>query len=216
MEQSPSWEADQFSQLTKKYLVFPHYLINGTIFRVVAVKVGVGWDGELLNIKRVLIFSKRLSETFLILRRNERDITRFIFLHVIRYSCQIIIKVVFFRQIFEKYSNTTSWKSLQSKPSCSMWTGREMDGRTDMTELTVGFRKFYEGVYKPQRTWFLIAENYLPQVISQRTLMWLQLFGCCYTSHLSLSCLRHDYYNNIRKAKNQRLGMLLRIRIARP
>jgi hypothetical protein len=38
-------------------------------------------------------------------------------------------------------------------------------GQTDMIELTVAFRKFYEGVYKHQRTSFLIAElvaeNYL-------------------------------------------------------
>ena len=52
---------------------FPHYLTNGTIF-----------GGGLLNIKSVFEFSLQLlSETFLILKRNERDIIRkFIDLHV--------------------------------------------------------------------------------------------------------------------------------------
>jgi len=45
---------------------FPHYFINGTIFG--------GW-GEFLNTKCVFWFSLQLlSETFLILRRNERDV----------------------------------------------------------------------------------------------------------------------------------------------
>jgi len=37
------------------YQVFPHYLLNNTIFGV-GVGVGVGW-GELLNIKCALVFS---------------------------------------------------------------------------------------------------------------------------------------------------------------
>jgi hypothetical protein len=46
------------------YNIFSHQLINGTIF---------GW-GELQDIKWVFWFSlKRLSETLLILRRNERE-----------------------------------------------------------------------------------------------------------------------------------------------
>jgi hypothetical protein len=45
------------------YKIFPHYLIMGTIFQ-----------NKLLNIKCVLRVSlQRLSETFFILRRTERD-----------------------------------------------------------------------------------------------------------------------------------------------
>jgi len=44
---------------------FPHYLINGKIF-----------EKKLLNIKCVFLISQQiLSEEFLILRRNERDMT---------------------------------------------------------------------------------------------------------------------------------------------
>ena len=48
-----------------------------------------------------------LSETFLILRRIQRDIiTMYIGLYVkYRYCCQILMKLEFSRQIFEKYSN---------------------------------------------------------------------------------------------------------------
>jgi hypothetical protein len=45
------------------YHIFPHYLINGTIFEIM-----------LLNIKCVFWFSLQLlSEIFLVLRRSERD-----------------------------------------------------------------------------------------------------------------------------------------------
>jgi len=53
-------------------IFFPHYLINGTNFG--------GGGGELLNTKCVFWFSLQgLSETFLILRRNERDIIKNIY-----------------------------------------------------------------------------------------------------------------------------------------
>jgi hypothetical protein len=46
--------------------IFPHYLINGTVF--------LGGGGELLNTKCVFCFSlKLLSKAFLILKGNERD-----------------------------------------------------------------------------------------------------------------------------------------------
>jgi hypothetical protein len=64
---------------------------------------------KLLNIKCVFfIFSTTLSKTFLILRRIRRDIT----INVHRSSCkmpdysgQILMKIEFSRQMFEKYSN---------------------------------------------------------------------------------------------------------------
>jgi len=50
--------------------IFPHYLINGRIFE----------KKKLLNIKCVFLFSlQRLSETFLILRGNERDIIKSVY-----------------------------------------------------------------------------------------------------------------------------------------
>jgi len=63
------------------YNIFPHYIINGKIFRK-----------TLLNTKRVFSFSLQLlSETFLILRRNERDIIIIISLHGLgRLTCSDI------------------------------------------------------------------------------------------------------------------------------
>ena len=57
------------------YNIFPHYLTNGTIFEK---------EKSLLNIKCVFWFSLQLlSETFLILRSNERDAMKmYIGLHV--------------------------------------------------------------------------------------------------------------------------------------
>jgi hypothetical protein len=59
------------------YNIFPHYLINGTIF-----------EKTLLNTKCAFWFSLQLlSETFLILRRNERDMIK----NVYRSSCKVPI-----------------------------------------------------------------------------------------------------------------------------
>ena len=57
------------------YNIFPHYLINNTVF-----------EKKLLNTKCVLWLSVQLlSETFLILRRTERDIIK----NVYRSSCTV-------------------------------------------------------------------------------------------------------------------------------
>ena len=56
------------------YQIFPHYLINGMIFR-----------NNLLKTKRVFSFSLLLSETFLILRKTGQD--TIINLH--RSSCKV-------------------------------------------------------------------------------------------------------------------------------
>jgi len=59
--------------LPPPYNIFPHYLIKGTIFQ-----------NKLFNIKCVLRVSLQcLSEIFLILRRNERDIIEYIYTHTI-------------------------------------------------------------------------------------------------------------------------------------
>jgi hypothetical protein len=81
-----------------------------------------------------------LSETFLFLRRNERDIV----INVHRYSCKapvnscpILMKLEFSRKNFEKYSNIKFHeKSVQWEACCSMRTDRE----TDITKLRVAYR----------------------------------------------------------------------------
>jgi len=77
------------------YIILPHFFINGSIF-----------EKKLLNTKCVFrFFLQRLSETFLIIRRNERDmIEMYIGLHV-KYSCPILMKLEFSTQISEKSSN---------------------------------------------------------------------------------------------------------------
>jgi len=61
---------------------------------------------------RVLIFSTNLSKTFLILRRNERDMIKmYIGLHVkYRYSCHILMELELFRQIYENNQISTFMK----------------------------------------------------------------------------------------------------------
>jgi len=79
------------------YNILPYFLISCTIFEKKLI------EQQLC----VLVFSTNLSVTFLILRRTERDRSKsYIGLHVkARHSCQILMKLEFSRQIFEKYSN---------------------------------------------------------------------------------------------------------------
>jgi len=109
-----------------------HYLINGTIS-----------EKKILIIKCVFWFSLQLlTETFLILRRNERDTIRGVY-----WSSRKVLFVflsdfnetwIFWADFRKILKYQIWWKPVQRKPSCSMWA----DGRTDMTKLIVAFRNF--------------------------------------------------------------------------
>ena len=64
-----------------------------------------------------------------------------------RYSCQILKKLEFSRQIFEKQAlkYRILLKSVQSEPSCSM------DRQTGMTKLTVVYHNFENPPTKAKR-----------------------------------------------------------------
>jgi hypothetical protein len=62
------------------YCIFPHYLINRTIFE--------GKKNVTEHKMCVLIFSTSLSETFLILRRTERDIIKNVYRSA---SCKVLV-----------------------------------------------------------------------------------------------------------------------------
>ena len=93
------------------YNIFPHYLINGTIF-----------GKKLLNIKCVFWFSLQiLSETFLILRRIQCDII----INVYRSSCKvpvILVRIEWKLKFLNVLKYQISWKSVQWEPSSSMRT----------------------------------------------------------------------------------------------
>ena len=77
-----------------------------------------------------------MSETFLILRRNERDMIK----NVYWYSCPTLMKLEFSRHIFEKSSNIQFHEN-PSSGSRVVLCGPK-DRRTDMTKLIVVFRNF--------------------------------------------------------------------------
>ena len=55
-----------------------------------------------------------------------------------------------------------SSKYVQREPSCSMWTERRIEGRTDMTKLKVAFRNFVNAPKKPFRhAAILLASEWL-------------------------------------------------------
>ena len=96
------------------YIIFPYYLINFTIF-----------GKKLLNAKCVFWFSLQLlSETFLILRRNERDKSKYaygssfkVLVILVRFLVKLEIFSTDFRNVLQYQ---ISWKSVQWEPSCSL------------------------------------------------------------------------------------------------
>ena len=95
---------------------------------------------KLLNTKCVFWFSVQLSsETFLVLRRTERDVIKNVYgssCKSTRYYFQILMELEFPLQIFETpLKCQISFKSFQWEPNCCMRT----DGRTDLTKLVVLF-----------------------------------------------------------------------------
>jgi hypothetical protein len=110
------------------YHIFPHYLINGTIF-----------GKNLLNIKCVFWFYLQLlSETFLILRITERDII----INVHRCSCKVPLLLsdfnetcifwIEFRKIL-KFENFIKTRQVGAELF-------QAEGWTGMTKLIVAFR----------------------------------------------------------------------------
>jgi len=105
-------------------IFFPHYLRNGTIF-----------EKMLLNIKCVFWFSLQLlSETFLNLRRTQRDTIKNVngygrhvnwtlFLSDFKETLNLL-NIFFFRNILK---HKISWKPVQYEPICSMRTDGRMD-----------------------------------------------------------------------------------------
>ena len=99
-----------------------------------------GFRKKLLNIKSVLWFCpQRLSETFLILRRIQRDII----VSVLVPSCKVpvimvyvLIRLEFSRHIFEKYPN------IKLRENSSIGSRVVPCGQTDVMSLIVAFRNF--------------------------------------------------------------------------
>jgi hypothetical protein len=58
-----------------------------------------------------------------------------------RYSCQILMKLEFSRQIFEKYSDV-NLKKIRPVEAELFHADRQTDGQTDMAKLIVDFSKF--------------------------------------------------------------------------
>jgi hypothetical protein len=115
------------------YHIFPHYLINGTIF-----------GKKLLNIKCVFWFSVQLlSETFLILRRIQQDII----INIHRSSCKVPVILVRFwwnLNLLDRVSKNTqvsNFMKIRPVGAELFHADRQTDRQTDM-KLTVAFRNF--------------------------------------------------------------------------
>ena len=107
----------------------PHYLIN--------LRFSKKEKGH-LQAKCVFWFPPQLlSETFLVLRRTEKNVHRSSCKVPIHFSRQILMKLEFSRRSplpWKILKCQISWKSIEWEPSCSMWT--------DTRKLIFSFRSF--------------------------------------------------------------------------
>ena len=101
------------------YCIFPHYLVNSKIFKK-----------KLLNIKCVFLVSLQLY--------LKHDLHAKYLFFVPYYNETLI----FLTDSWKILKYHISWKSVQWELNCSMWVGRQMDGQTDMTKLTVAFHNY--------------------------------------------------------------------------
>ena len=125
----------------------PHCHINGKIFE----------KKKLLKIRCILIFSKTFVWKFLMLRRIQWDTS--IILKKCSYElpaflCQMLMRIEFSGQIFEKCSNIEFYEnpSTGSRVApCGRTDGRT-DGLTDTTKLIDVLRSFTKAPKNDQRT----------------------------------------------------------------
>jgi hypothetical protein len=115
------------------YHIFTHYLINGTIF-----------GKKFIEQKCVFRFSLQLlSETFLIIRRIQRDIT----INVHRCSCKVPLLLSNFNEtwIFStdfRKKNPQISNFMKIRPVTAELFHGYRRTKTDMTKLIVAFRNF--------------------------------------------------------------------------
>ena len=126
------------------YGIFPHYLTNSTIFP----------KKKLQNTKCEFWFSVQLlSETFLIIRRTERDVIKkcvvVCYMESTGYCWQILMKLEFSRQLFEKNKNTKFRENLSVTAQLFDAEART-DWRTDVMKLLVALRNFMNAPSKAQ------------------------------------------------------------------
>jgi hypothetical protein len=118
----------QHAQRMRRVVMWPLWLYH--IFSKISYK-GNDFQKRVIDRKMcVLIFSTTLSETFLILRRFQRDIV----IYVHRSSCKIPVILIRFKEILtfsadfrQRVKYQISQNSIQWEPSCSIRT----DGRTE-------------------------------------------------------------------------------------
>jgi len=105
---------------------------------------GTIFEAMLLNIKFIFRISpQHLSETFFILRSNERNMIRMCFGLDVKYTLILDFNenLIFRTDFLKKFNYQISRKSFQWEPSCSLW----MDGRTDRhDEANDRFSQFCE------------------------------------------------------------------------
>ena len=131
------------------YNIFPHYLINCTIFG----------KEKLLNTKCVFWFSLQLlCETFLILRRTERDMIKNVYWSYLKY-------LLFWFHFNETWIFSTDFGKNCRIPNLTKISAVGVepfhaDGRTDMTKLIVAFHNF-PNAPKSALLEYLLATHYI-------------------------------------------------------
>ena len=118
--------------------------LSGSTIFIHIISLDMGFERMSLNIKFVLIFSTKLSEIFLILRRTERDkiknayFSSLIIIIIIIIVLFFLIKLEISRQIFEKFKSTNFMKICRVGAQLS-YADSQKHADSKITRLKVAF-----------------------------------------------------------------------------
>jgi hypothetical protein len=133
---------------TLSYSIFPHYLINGTVF-----------EKELTKYKMcVLIFSTIFIWNFPISRKNWATYEKMCIVLRVKYlllMSDFNENWIFSTNIRKIFRYHCSWKSTQWEPSCSMRTDGQTEGQMERQiwkRLILAFRNFPNTLDKGTKT----------------------------------------------------------------
>ena len=144
----------------------------------------------------VLIFSTNLSQTFFILRRNERDMIKYIYIYIYYSSCKVPFILILFKEtlVFStdfrkilKYH--ISWKSIMWKPSCSVGMEGQSDGKTWRSQQSL-FAILRKRLKRTVILSFHDSNNHknrrIPYTFLRSINFWMSLYNIVETAHVGI------------------------------
>jgi hypothetical protein len=184
------------------FYIFPHYLINGTMFEV----------KKLLETKCVLIFSTTFVSNISHSKEKwARCDQKCVLVYVLSFLSDFNLTWLFSTDFRKVLAYKISWKSVQWEPRCSMRPYRhthihththtyvhtyiQAGRQTGMTKPIVPFRNFAKA-FKNATLFFLKKKKKVQKLTKSRNLWCLNEYPYCFIAALNMKvCFRQKSHN---------------------